>query len=146
MSVISEGLECFGGLGYMENSGLPRILRDAQVTPIWEGTTSTLSLDFVHSIFKKPEAYIQLFKHLFTADSAGAPAAPSHPSRSKVLTFYGNKYMSDINSLLQSKNRNLIELNARTLMFNFGLLYILSLFEKRVIPKYGTDEGEMAVI
>lgn len=29
MNVISEGLECFGGLGYMENSGLPRILRDA---------------------------------------------------------------------------------------------------------------------
>ena len=58
MSVISEGLECFGGLGYMENSGIPRILRDAQVTPIWEGTTSTLSLDFAHSLFKKPKVYI----------------------------------------------------------------------------------------
>jgi alkylation response protein AidB-like acyl-CoA dehydrogenase len=29
IGVASEGLECFGGLGYMENSGLPRILRDA---------------------------------------------------------------------------------------------------------------------
>jgi putative acyl-CoA dehydrogenase len=29
IGVISEGLESFGGIGYMENSGLPRILRDA---------------------------------------------------------------------------------------------------------------------
>ena len=131
MSVISEGLECFGGLGYMENSGLPRILRDAQVTPIWEGTTSTLSLDFVHSIFKKPAANIQLFRELFSTDTS---SVPSQAPRSKVLSFYGNKFISDINTLLQMKNKGLIELNARNLLFNFGLLYILSLFEKRVIP------------
>ena len=52
MWVISEGLECFGGMGYMENSKIPIILRDAQVTPIWEGTTNTLSLDFANEIFK----------------------------------------------------------------------------------------------
>lgn len=53
MWVVSEGLEMFGGLGYMEDSGLPRILRDAQVTPIWEGTTNILALDFAQEIFKK---------------------------------------------------------------------------------------------
>ena len=31
MNVISEGLECFGGQGYIEDTGLPGILRDAQV-------------------------------------------------------------------------------------------------------------------
>lgn len=31
MKVVSEGLEAFGGLGYMEDSGLPVLLRDAQV-------------------------------------------------------------------------------------------------------------------
>ena len=31
MSVISEGLECFGGQGYIEDTGLPGLLRDAQV-------------------------------------------------------------------------------------------------------------------
>lgn len=41
----SETLECFGGAGYIEDTGLPRILRDAQVLPIWEGTTNVLSLD-----------------------------------------------------------------------------------------------------
>ena len=32
VSLCSEGLECFGGVGYLEDSGLPRILRDTQVT------------------------------------------------------------------------------------------------------------------
>jgi alkylation response protein AidB-like acyl-CoA dehydrogenase len=43
--VASEVLEAFGGAGYVEDTGLPRLLRDAQVLPIWEGTTNVLSLD-----------------------------------------------------------------------------------------------------
>ena len=45
VAVASEAIECFGGQGYMEDTGLPRLLRDAQVLPIWEGTTSVLALD-----------------------------------------------------------------------------------------------------
>lgn len=45
----SETLECFGGAGYIEDTGLPRILRDAQVLPIWEGTTNVLSLDVLRA-------------------------------------------------------------------------------------------------
>lgn len=41
----AEALECFGGIGYIEDTGLPRIVRDAQVFPIWEGTTNVLALD-----------------------------------------------------------------------------------------------------
>uniref|UniRef100_T1J5D1 Acyl-CoA dehydrogenase/oxidase C-terminal domain-containing protein n=1 Tax=Strigamia maritima TaxID=126957 RepID=T1J5D1_STRMM len=52
MSVISEGLEAFGGQGYMEDTGLPRLLRDAQVTPIWEGTTNIMALDVLRAIIK----------------------------------------------------------------------------------------------
>jgi alkylation response protein AidB-like acyl-CoA dehydrogenase len=41
----SELLECFGGAGYVEDTGLPGLLRDAQVLSIWEGTTNVLSLE-----------------------------------------------------------------------------------------------------
>lgn len=41
----SEIIECFGGAGYVEDTGIPKLLRDAQVFPIWEGTTNVLSLD-----------------------------------------------------------------------------------------------------
>ncbi|MCB1050945.1 MAG: acyl-CoA dehydrogenase family protein [Acidobacteria bacterium] len=52
VQVVSEGLECLGGTGYIEDSGLPRLLRNAQVLPIWEGTTNILSLDMVRALIK----------------------------------------------------------------------------------------------
>jgi alkylation response protein AidB-like acyl-CoA dehydrogenase len=45
VAVASEVLEAFGGAGYVEDTGLPVLLRDSQVLPIWEGTTNVLSLD-----------------------------------------------------------------------------------------------------
>lgn len=48
--ICSEALECFGGAGYIENTGLPQLLRDAQVYAIWEGTTNVLSLDALRGL------------------------------------------------------------------------------------------------
>ena len=45
VELCSELIECFGGAGYVEDTGLPLLLRDAQVLPIWEGTTNVLALD-----------------------------------------------------------------------------------------------------
>ncbi len=45
VAVASEAIEAFGGAGYVEDTGLPALLRDTQVLPIWEGTTNVLALD-----------------------------------------------------------------------------------------------------
>ncbi len=50
--IASEALEAFGGAGYVEDTGLPRLLRDAQVLPLWEGTTNVLALDLLRAISK----------------------------------------------------------------------------------------------
>ena len=50
VAVASEAMEAFGGAGYVEDTGIPRLLRDAQVLPIWEGTTNVLSLDVWRAI------------------------------------------------------------------------------------------------
>ena len=50
VAVASEALEAFGGAGYVEDTGLPRLLRDAQVLSIWEGTTNVLSLDVLRAM------------------------------------------------------------------------------------------------
>jgi acyl-CoA dehydrogenase len=50
ITVCSEALECFGGAGYIEDTGLPQLLRDAQVYAIWEGTTNVLSLDTLRAL------------------------------------------------------------------------------------------------
>jgi hypothetical protein len=48
--VASEVLESFGGAGYVEDTGLPVLLRDSQVLPIWEGTTNVLALDTLRAL------------------------------------------------------------------------------------------------
>jgi alkylation response protein AidB-like acyl-CoA dehydrogenase len=50
----SEYVESFGGAGYVEDTGFPRMLRDAQVLPIWEGTTNVLSVDVVRALAHDP--------------------------------------------------------------------------------------------
>jgi hypothetical protein len=50
IAVASEALEAFGGAGYVEDTGIPRLLRDAQVLSIWEGTTNILSLDALRAM------------------------------------------------------------------------------------------------
>lgn len=50
VSVASEAVEAFGGAGYVENTGVPMLLRDAQVLSIWEGTTNVLSLDTLRAM------------------------------------------------------------------------------------------------
>jgi hypothetical protein len=50
VALASETLEAFGGAGYVEDTGLPRLLRDAQVLSIWEGTTNVLALDVLRAL------------------------------------------------------------------------------------------------
>jgi hypothetical protein len=50
VAIATESIEAVGGAGYVEDTGLPRIVRDAQVLPIWEGTTNVLSLDVLRAI------------------------------------------------------------------------------------------------
>lgn len=47
VAVSTEAIECFGGAGYVEDTGLPLLVRDSQVLPIWEGTTNVLSLELL---------------------------------------------------------------------------------------------------
>ncbi|HEX8846049.1 MAG TPA: acyl-CoA dehydrogenase family protein [Pyrinomonadaceae bacterium] len=57
VAVTSEALEAFGGAGYVEDTGLPLLLRDAQVLPIWEGTTNVLSLDALRALGTEGRAF-----------------------------------------------------------------------------------------
>src|SRR5213075_679165 len=50
ITVARETIEAFGGAGYVEDTGIPRLLRDAQVLSIWEGTTNVLSLDTLRAM------------------------------------------------------------------------------------------------
>ncbi len=50
VAVASEVVEAFGGAGYVEDTGIPVLLRDSQVLAIWEGTTNVLALDALRAM------------------------------------------------------------------------------------------------
>ncbi len=80
VAVASEAIECFGGPGYVEDTGIPRLLRDAQVLPIWEGTTSLLALDVLR-LFRKPDI----------GDAYAAELERLHaPDRDRIISQLGN--------------------------------------------------------
>jgi alkylation response protein AidB-like acyl-CoA dehydrogenase len=77
VKLCSEALEGFGGAGYIEDTGLPQLLRDAQVYPIWEGTTNVLSLDSLRALAGEGLAALRLAVDgwLVGSDDAAAAAA-----------------------------------------------------------------------
>ena len=54
---ISEALECLGGNGYVEESIMPRLYREAPVNSVWEGSGSVNALDILRAMIKEPAAF-----------------------------------------------------------------------------------------
>jgi putative acyl-CoA dehydrogenase len=52
----NEALECFGGNGYVEESGMPLLYRDAPLNSIWEGSGNVAALDVLRALMREPEA------------------------------------------------------------------------------------------
>ena len=51
-----EALECLGGAGYVEESGMPRLYREAPLASIWEGSGNVISLDVLRALTRAPRA------------------------------------------------------------------------------------------
>jgi putative acyl-CoA dehydrogenase len=51
---IAEALECLGGNGYVEESILPRLYREAPVNSVWEGSGNVLCLDVLRALRREP--------------------------------------------------------------------------------------------
>ncbi|WP_330454638.1 MULTISPECIES: acyl-CoA dehydrogenase family protein [unclassified Streptomyces] len=53
---VAEALECLGGNGYVEDSGLPRMYREAPLNGIWEGSGNVNALDLLRALAREPES------------------------------------------------------------------------------------------
>ncbi|MHB8263631.1 MAG: acyl-CoA dehydrogenase family protein [Acidimicrobiales bacterium] len=56
-AVTAEALECLGGNGYVEESVMPRLYREAPVNSVWEGSGSVNALDILRALVKEPAAF-----------------------------------------------------------------------------------------
>src|SRR5262249_32751646 len=69
-AVIAEALECLGGNGYVEESVLPRLYRDAPLNSIWEGSGNVTALDLLRALARSPEGLDTLHAELRLAAGA----------------------------------------------------------------------------
>jgi putative acyl-CoA dehydrogenase len=65
-----EALECLGGNGYVEASGMPRLYREAPLASIWEGSGNVMALDVLRALARSPEAVDAFFAEI--DEAAGA--------------------------------------------------------------------------
>jgi putative acyl-CoA dehydrogenase len=67
---VAEALECLGGNGYVEESGMPRMYREVPLNSIWEGSGNVNSLDVLRAMAKMPEAVQAFFAEVDEAAAA----------------------------------------------------------------------------
>ncbi len=65
-----EALECLGGNGYVEESGMPRLYREMPLSSIWEGSGNVMALDVLRALSRSPEVRQAFFDELDIAAGA----------------------------------------------------------------------------
>ncbi len=96
----AEALECLGGNGYVEDSGMPRLYREAPLLSIWEGSGNVAALDTLRALAKEPEAIEAFFAELDLATGAD--------TRYDDALALARKELSDVDEL-QYRARRLVE-------------------------------------
>jgi putative acyl-CoA dehydrogenase len=66
----AEALECLGGNGYIEESGMPRLYREAPLVSIWEGSGNVAALDVLRAMVKQPDSVDALLTEIDEASGA----------------------------------------------------------------------------
>ena len=103
----AEAMECLGGNGYAEESGMPRLYREAPLMGIWEGSGNVSALDTLRAMATRPECVEVLFDELST--TAGNDARlDAHVDRLKTgltdlttIEYRARKVAEDITGALQ---------------------------------------------
>ncbi|MDT0449399.1 acyl-CoA dehydrogenase family protein [Streptomyces hesseae] len=68
----AEALECLGGNGYVEESGMPRLYREAPLLSIWEGSGNVAALDVLRALTREPASLDAYFAEVGLAAGADA--------------------------------------------------------------------------
>lgn len=122
IKVISEVLESFGGAGYVEDTGLPKMLRDAQVLSIWEGTTNVLSLDVLRAISKE-NAFIPFMKNILNR----IENISDNFKEQKIKISKCLEHIKDYLIESSKQNRDFSEAGARNLSYSLIKTFMASL-------------------
>ncbi|MGW4070325.1 acyl-CoA dehydrogenase family protein [Nocardia grenadensis] len=102
----AEALECFGGNGYVEESGMPRLYREAPLMSIWEGSGNVAALDALRAMGTQPETVEAYFAEI-------SRARGENPHLDRAIDLVG-KELAD-RSDIEYRARRIVELMALVL-------------------------------
>lgn len=141
VAVVSECLECFGGQGYIEDTGLPQLFRDAQVLPIWEGTTNVLSLDILRCINISNGAVLQSLQENILLLVSGA-------SRLDRLSEACEKTLNAIDQTLKAAltHPQFLVPGARDFAFSIARIFISALLINHASSSKAVESDIMTAI
>lgn len=124
--IVRESMELMGGLGYIEDTVMPKIMRDMMVLPIWEGAENIMVLDMVRAAGKGDslQILIQLIENQVVKDSP--------------IDSYFRHFKKDLFACLKNADREKLEYSAR------ALFQKLTLFTKYALLRKYAHEGNKA--
>jgi alkylation response protein AidB-like acyl-CoA dehydrogenase len=123
VAVASETLEAFGGAGYVEDTGLPVLLRDAQVLSIWEGTTNVLALDVFRALAREGGLAPFLQAIRLAAGAAVHPTLNGPARRAMTAADHAEAWLV----AAQRRGMNTLESGARRFALTLGRTMELAL-------------------
>jgi alkylation response protein AidB-like acyl-CoA dehydrogenase len=137
----SEYVECFGGAGYVEDTGVPRLLRDAQVLPIWEGTTNVLSLDVLRTL-SRGEGVQPLLDRL-DAGAAAADGVLGDGTGAGLFAAHLAQLRDQLGDAAKDPGSDRAQAGARTLALRLGRALGAALLVEHAAwaGAAGTDQG-----
>jgi putative acyl-CoA dehydrogenase len=110
-----EALECLGGNGYVEESGLPRLFRESPLNSIWEGSGNVQCLDVLRAMVKSPPAVEAFFAEV-------AEGATAEPRLAAFATALRDELPGDLETI-ETRARRLVEKMALALQGSLLVRY-----------------------
>lgn len=137
---VCELIEAFGGAGYIEDTGIPVLLRDGQVLPIWEGTTNVLSLDLIRQR-GLTEGVAALRERCLKVDVEGTrnmPAAAAVVAAALAASVAGIDAAIDWQAAVTDPVER--QRGARRCLLTLGRSLALALLAEHAVALAGSDE------
>ncbi|KPM53492.1 acyl-CoA dehydrogenase [Frankia sp. R43] len=122
-AMVAEALECLGGNGYVEDSGLPRLYREAPLNGIWEGSGNVNALDVLRALGREPASLAA-----YAAEIDAAAGGNRH------LDDAWRRLRHDLDALLAADEPVELELVARRLVERMALLLQGALLVRHAPP------------
>jgi putative acyl-CoA dehydrogenase len=110
-----ESLECLGGNGYVEESGMPRLFRESPLNSIWEGSGNVQCLDVLRAMVKSPASVEGFFAEV--ADGAAA-----EPRLASFASSLKDEFPGDLETI-ETRARHLVERMALALQGSLLVRY-----------------------